>query len=761
MENNSLTDLSQVHYLVVVHGMGEPREGATVLPVINRMAEIRAQELHPKLQLKLGVKENTISLGRMLPSGTRQKWVEFKGIPTKINRDTATLCEPGNTSQSATFLGEPSECGTNIRFVDMFWGDVTTQLFPKAAEPVKLWTRALINRVEQRWAAQKSEQVTNSRLYQANVEIQLKVLLDNLRKTLIPIQEVLSLRFRFLSELIFDKFIGDVQLYAEYMTCREDAIKRFHHKMNEVHRAHEMSEMERKLLGQEPRKPVYHIIAHSLGTVMSLDALVEAAALEVSWFSHVKNYVTLGSPLDKFLMLWPENYKHLDDLNHPKWKGVIWAKRSETIQKIRHFNYCDEQDPVGHNLDLLEKKPIIGHLFETIEDKVFVRYPIPGKAHVDYWTDADLFRHILHVTVDEKPLPSTKPREKQNFRETMLNMMAFDQKAEAKELKKHEATSVQWYIPKVYKEVTKISYVLLPLIFWTAFSALLLFFGLGTSFSKEGAGKLFDDSELVARTLLAFTFLGGYGLTEMLSSLTGKSLPEWLTSRKRPALWITIGLTALAPIIFTGIITIGTWAMVLMSIGLGILWLYFRIMELMIQWRQMTVMLTDSTNSNAPELEDRKLKRITLRIRIAAWGIITPLLFLIFGSEWLDRVVDLKIFMTTPLPFFTNLYHQLSLALADQLFPIAMLIGPNPDYARYYNVTITTFVLLAFSGTLVFGYRALKYFIERSKTVKMKRAIKERLAVFHPEMQPDAPSEATHGTANAQAQQYPAAPINQ
>ncbi|HRR08768.1 MAG TPA: hypothetical protein PLO56_08760 [Rhodothermales bacterium] len=750
METNSLSDPSQVHYLVIVHGMGEPREGATVLPVINRMAEIRAKEMYPTLDLKLGIKENTISLGRMLPAGGRQKWVEFKGIPIKTEVKTSEACTPASGTPTATFLGEPSDCGTNIRFVDLFWGDITTQLFPKAAEPVNLWTRALINRVEQRWKAQRRDKVSNSGLYQANVEIQLKVLLDNLRKTLIPIQQVLSLRFRFLSELIFDKFIGDVQLYAEYMTCREDAIKRFHAKMSEVHRAHDMTEMERKLMGAEPRKPVYHVIAHSLGTVMSLDALVEGAATEAPWFPFVKNYVTLGSPIDKFLMLWPENYHHLDNLNHPKWKGLIWSERASRVQKIRHFNYCDEQDPVGHNLDFLEKKPVIGHLFETIEDKVFVRYPVPGKAHVDYWTDVELFRHILHVTIDDKPITDPKPRKKQDFRKTMLDMMAFGQQAESNQAatKNNEAAPVQWYLPKVYKEVTKISYVLLPLIFWTVASALLLFFGLGTSFAKEGAGKLFDDSELVSRTLLAFTFLGGYGLSELLATLTGKSFPEWIRSTKRPALWITIGITAIAPVIFTGIITIGTWAMLLIGILVGILWLYFRVMELMIQWRQMTVMLTDATNKNAPELEDRMTKRIVLRIRIAVWGFFFPALFLLFGLEWFDRVVDLRLFVTSPLPVLTSLYHYLSRGMADLLFPIAMFVGPNPDYTRYYNVIVTSFVLLSMTGSLVYVYRALKYFIERNKTIAMKQDMQNRAALFAPEMLPDARSEAALGNSN-------------
>ena len=88
---------------------------------------------------------------------------------------------------------------------------------------------------------------------------------------------------------------------------------------------------------------------------------------------YLQSYVTLGSPIDKYLALWTVNYAHF---NHTEWMDQ--ARIAHRPTKIRHFNYSDEQDPVGHELDILVTTPVWNALFEKGEDIVFARYAEPA-----------------------------------------------------------------------------------------------------------------------------------------------------------------------------------------------------------------------------------------------------------------------------------------------------------------------------------------------------------------------------------------------
>jgi hypothetical protein len=134
------------------------------------------------------------------------------------------------------------------------------------------------------------------------------------------------------------------------------------------------------------------------------------------WRKQVKNFITIGSPIDKYLALWHQNYLHLG----LKIKGYTTPARwrfpcecqyefpeSLTSRKIRHYNFCDEQDPVGHHLDMTRRTEVYQQIFDTTDTKrrdvVFRRYGVPGLAHTMYWQDGDLFRGILREILDRKP----------------------------------------------------------------------------------------------------------------------------------------------------------------------------------------------------------------------------------------------------------------------------------------------------------------------------------------------------------------------
>jgi len=117
----------------------------------------------------------------------------------------------------------------------------------------------------------------------------------------------------------------------------------------------------------------------------------------VSWKNHVTNFITIGSPIDKFLALWPDNYLHLHDTR---------TIATSAPGKMYHYNFCDEQDPVSHHLEEAMKTPVYQTLFNTDpignHDVVFRRYGIPGVAHNLYWTDQKLFFGIIDKIIDTK-----------------------------------------------------------------------------------------------------------------------------------------------------------------------------------------------------------------------------------------------------------------------------------------------------------------------------------------------------------------------
>ncbi len=448
-----------VRYIVVVHGMGEPRENSTLLPVINRFAHARSELDWRGTPVGSGTKASRlkrkvlawlfpwtvkkpgpagVTLGQLRGISGKRPWVEFEGIPK-----AGTYDRP--------FIGTPSDSGENLRFVDIFWGDISQEHFEKAGQSVGTWSSSLITRLRNSnrnpaWAVD---------------------LLQGIRRAVLPVQRLLSLRDPKLNDFIFNRFLGDVQMYGEDPCCRGRAIRRLHDRLARVQAEHDAAEDNRVNEAKKARKKVskrearYTIIAHSLGTIMTLDALMFALAdaklredgkIEgvsfdgygdpvedpdpryrpparqdkpddrktepvekdelpgTEWIARVDHLVTMGSPIDKFLVIWWYNYEHLKTT---KWMDAKLLKKRAEFGRIEHYNYCDEQDPVGHELDIAYSYSAVrtvlgceytGQSGKTFcapnEDEVFVRYVVPGLAHIEYWKDQQLFDRILALTVD-------------------------------------------------------------------------------------------------------------------------------------------------------------------------------------------------------------------------------------------------------------------------------------------------------------------------------------------------------------------------
>ncbi len=98
--------------------------------------------------------------------------------------------------------------------------------------------------------------------------------------------------------------------------------------------------------------------------------------------------------------------------NEPRdWgRGVEgWLKPPPAAQRICHYNFCDEQDPVGHHLDVVRGTSNYKKIFDCDSagqrDVVFRRYAKPGVAHNMYWEDKELFRGFIEEIIDEGSNP--------------------------------------------------------------------------------------------------------------------------------------------------------------------------------------------------------------------------------------------------------------------------------------------------------------------------------------------------------------------
>lgn len=203
--------------------------------------------------------------------------------------------------------------------------------------------------------------------------------------------------FRFDLGHLLTAYLGDVQQVTDFRYLRDDGIqKRFLARMDQLARL-------------DPKE--IHVIAHSEGTVVAFHGLLSAMRdAGHDWIDRVVSFTTLGSPIDKHLILWPEMW-----FGFSAKAGCVWKERKGS--PIRWHNYFDYADPVGYELDTardqLKDWNLLGTHIEfdgKTQDHGFRRYPLPGKAHVDYFGDDDLFAHVLNEGIRHQADIGREPR---------------------------------------------------------------------------------------------------------------------------------------------------------------------------------------------------------------------------------------------------------------------------------------------------------------------------------------------------------------
>jgi hypothetical protein len=276
-------------------------------------------------------------------------------------------------------------------FAEVYWAEIPRTLVKDKhkLEETKQWARTLVERLRLMWkpdgVAERRRDTDFALIGQVLSEmIQTVAVLDRL--TFLANRAGL---FTFDLKQLLDDFVGDVQIVTEFASERKAILAAFDSIMTRVHRDFPQADI--------------HVVAHSEGTVVAFLGLLQAFRdpSQPSWARCVRGFMTIGSPIDKHLLLWPGLFAKKDkEPDKPAWRPD---------QPIAWRNYYDHGDPVGFELNgarlWLHDNEWDGERqvfeFEAEHDIGFSRYPLPGAAHVAYWTDPAVFGHFIATVVNK------------------------------------------------------------------------------------------------------------------------------------------------------------------------------------------------------------------------------------------------------------------------------------------------------------------------------------------------------------------------
>lgn len=327
---------------------------------------------------------------------TTIRFCDYYGYPGMV--PLGAFHHAGEGSHPGVVLTEPPPTpgfSGKIGFTEAHWADIARKISEDhyTLQETKAWARSIVNRIRVLASlpgtGQGAGAVDPSTIDYHRIRLVIEEIID----AIAVLESLLFLSHKaglaeFELKKILDAFLGDVQLVTDFAPVRAEIVKRFHGALASAAETYPNAQ--------------FHIVAHSEGTVVSFLGLLEAADHpdRHPWIDRVRGFMTLGSPIDKHLILWPGLFD--------RFRGP----HRDTQARIRWMNYADYADPIGFELDTC-KDWLIARRYATVfdfskdEDKpndfAFRRYPVPGKAHVDYWGDPAVFDHFIRFVVDGQP----------------------------------------------------------------------------------------------------------------------------------------------------------------------------------------------------------------------------------------------------------------------------------------------------------------------------------------------------------------------
>lgn len=340
------------------------------------------------------------------------------GVPDQATRLPLGLWSNGGTpveDDVVGFVPKVKDSWLNkFGFAEVYWAHIPRRVDDEQyrLEESKKWAASVVERLCQRHGA-VAEFMPGGPALAATVVQEIAETLRILDRVFLVAQKLGFMKLN--SARILAKFLGDVQQVADSEVQRTAIRREFLLRMQHLAKVC-------------PHVEEIHVVAHSEGTVVALLGLLYAlrhqtvaewqneksrremaqgdaeqpgepepgvAALDLEWIHKVRSFTTLGSPIDKHLHLWPEMWFKFTK-ERATWKRLA--------QKIRWRNYYDFADPVGFDLQTarvqLDAWGCKAFDFQGGSDHGFHRYLLPGAAHVDYFDDDDLFRHIIRRNIE-------------------------------------------------------------------------------------------------------------------------------------------------------------------------------------------------------------------------------------------------------------------------------------------------------------------------------------------------------------------------
>ena len=366
--------------VVAIHGIGSQQRSATVRSVAVRLAMSDSLSANA---LELPVAPQPLGY---------------------FHSDVQSMAAVRLVDDSAN-LGPAALAG--VGFSEVYWADIPQRAVDerRTLEETKAWARTVIARA--RAHCLRAAKKNPGEIVPPDFNLAAEVL-DEIVDTVDVLENLTFLAdkaglFKLDLRQVLDDYLGDVQLVAEFGNYRSEIVGRFFEAMASIHQQHPQARL--------------HVVAHSEGTVVSFLGLLQAmsglgpdgraAAAAPAWLSQVRGYMTIGSPIDKHLLLWPRLWRELE----PKRANRLFER-----ERIQWRNYYDYGDPVGFKLETarawLAWKDVQAFAFTPENDIGFARYPLPGKAHNDYWDDSDVFEHFVTEVVNRVPGGGSKPHSK-------------------------------------------------------------------------------------------------------------------------------------------------------------------------------------------------------------------------------------------------------------------------------------------------------------------------------------------------------------
>jgi hypothetical protein len=394
--------------LVAVHGIGEQVRSETIQAVANQLC--RYCGLPPTMPLGrftaelivapgAPATEFTMTLEQLPPGG-------HGPIPGKLVPVPVTPSVPG-----AFLIKSPPDptLPAGIGFGEVYWADIPRGPARNryTLEEAKKWVRTVVERVRALDQETRGPRAASDTTYALAAQV-LQEMIETTRvlgQLLFLAEKVTPFRFNLDDVLV--NYLGDVQVVAEFANYRNQIVGLFQRVMARIAQTNPEAEL--------------YVVAHSEGTVIAFLGILEAflrlktagaprfdSPEKPDWAKQIRGVMTIGSPIDKHLFLWPHLWDGLGLLGKQEWSAADGAP-------VPWRNYFDYGDPIGYRLNRARewlKKNGWENLFdfdfdpqdkEFKGDIAFTRYPFAGKAHTDYWQDEDVFGHFIQKVVRPTP----------------------------------------------------------------------------------------------------------------------------------------------------------------------------------------------------------------------------------------------------------------------------------------------------------------------------------------------------------------------